>query len=1163
MKKELLSLFKINTNSSSKKFNNKINNNEIQNSNIENLKSHLIYFKNAVNLSLFPTAYTSLNKRNISLKVNLQNNMQWSELENLYFIEKDNYFESNNTEYFKILYEEIKSTSNKLLSSNLNIVFDPKKKAISYNNTGISINILDKFKELSCYQELIYNHLVSQVNLNRLRKNSVFNIPETIHVLKELSLYFIVLEKIEKAYVTENEKEETILNSLIIFEIKKMLINLGTILNKNFNLVLGVYYCNNNINSKSCPFLLNIDISFKYFYERIIIFSPKEIPKISKENIFIGQNNEEKLMANYTTNDEHTIDYNIWESLRREGNFSNIDIFTSGKITNIEKWNLLIDEIIKNFKFSDNYDLFPQYELIEAAKEIDVLYKGYINSINTLTHLIRKNSNQITNNLLYKLLSQSEKTNTETLEQQKKLLSSEKDFYGYLKENIIGNKNTFDYYGLNINQRIFAIKSLYNLTHESNDDINKTNVIALNGPPGTGKTTVLQTVVASEIVRNTLNKKPPIIIFGCSATNQAKENIISGFKYNEIHKENIGIYDRWICLIKEEQGKININNLDYGFSLSYKNSNETFEEFCENFYNSRYLYVEEFIKRYKKSRGSVLSVTQEKALDCLFNILEIKSNDNQWKFLYANKNDLSEIKNELYVLLDNMFHVHENLKIKIKNYLEEKDTNNLIKNFGWLKGLLSDEHEVRKINKSQLKTANIMIKTSQRLDILEEKIKNKITPSNIIMEEFQEILLTILDNITKPAMFNLSMRIQEGIFLEEIQKVNKVEELTKLNEKSLYLRFTMFSRIIPVFVSTMHSLANRLKYFSNGEQQVAIGFIDLLIIDEAGQISPEIGSISLLLSKKALIVGDTDQIEPVYNLEEVIDKCVYKSAFDKDMVDSMEWNSHASSIMEVAQKYTPWRQYPKLSKGLYLLEHNRCPIELISFCDELIYQNQLIYSISSYYVCNKGKPLYENKYSNSLSKVSYKFVTNKQIKPEDLFIPNQTPWKLINNNGGSLNNNKRINKEEIDSIMEWLDNNYEYIVLKNKNIAKVVAIISPFKAQAAAIRKIGKIHNFKNKELNNIKNVIFADIQSEQTIIIGTVHSLQGAEIPIVLFSNVYGEKDQIKTPFIDKQKQIINVGVSRAKQSFYVFANRKFLERFKDSTSATGLLLLYLEKYG
>ena len=77
---------------------------------------------------------------------------------------------------------------------------------------------------------------------------------------------------------------------------------------------------------------------------------------------------------------------------------------------------------------------------------------------------------------------------------------------------------------------------------------------------------MLQTVVASEIVRNTLNKKPPIIIFGCSATNQAKENIISGFKYNEIHKESVGIYDRWICLIKEEQGKFYINN----FNLYYK-----------------------------------------------------------------------------------------------------------------------------------------------------------------------------------------------------------------------------------------------------------------------------------------------------------------------------------------------------------------------------------------------------------------------------------------------------------------------------------------------------------------------------------------------------------------------------------------------------------------
>ena len=39
--------------------------------------------------------------------------------------------------------------------------------------------------------------------------------------------------------------------------------------------------------------------------------------------------------------------------------------------------------------------------------------------------------------------------------------------------------------------------------------------------------------------------------------------------------------------------------------------------------------------------------------------------------------------------------------------------------------------------------------------------------------------------------------------------------------------------------------------------------IDLLIVDEAGQALPDISAASFALAKQALIVGDTDQIEPV------------------------------------------------------------------------------------------------------------------------------------------------------------------------------------------------------------------------------------------------------------------------------------------------------------
>ncbi len=48
-------------------------------------------------------------------------------------------------------------------------------------------------------------------------------------------------------------------------------------------------------------------------------------------------------------------------------------------------------------------------------------------------------------------------------------------------------------------------------------------------------------------------------------------------------------------------------------------------------------------------------------------------------------------------------------------------------------------------------------------------------------------------------------------------------------------------------------------------------FIDLLIIDEAGQVAPDIAGASFALAKKALVVGDTLQIEPVWGVTKHVD----------------------------------------------------------------------------------------------------------------------------------------------------------------------------------------------------------------------------------------------------------------------------------------------------
>nr|MDA8352446.1 AAA domain-containing protein [Bacillota bacterium] len=62
---------------------------------------------------------------------------------------------------------------------------------------------------------------------------------------------------------------------------------------------------------------------------------------------------------------------------------------------------------------------------------------------------------------------------------------------------------------------------------------------------------------------------------------------------------------------------------------------------------------------------------------------------------------------------------------------------------------------------------------------------------------------------------------------------------------------------------------------------------------------------------------------------------------------------------------------------------------------------------------------------------------------------------------------------------------------------------------------------------------------------INTVHALQGAEKDIVIFSATYGGEDvKQKTLFYDTTRYLLNVAVSRAKESFIVFGDMSIFGR-------------------
>lgn len=78
----------------------------------------------------------------------------------------------------------------------------------------------------------------------------------------------------------------------------------------------------------------------------------------------------------------------------------------------------------------------------------------------------------------------------------------------------------------------------------------------------------------------------------------------------------------------------------------------------------------------------------------------------------------------------------------------------------------------------------------------------------------------------------------------------------------------------------------------------------------------------------------------------------------------------------------------------------------------------------------------------------------------------------------------------------------------------------------------------------------------EDSLTVGTVHSLQGAERAIVIFSPVYSKHED--GGFIDSDSSMLNVAVSRAKDSFLVFGDMDLFE-IQPGSSPRGLLAKYL----
>jgi RecA/RadA recombinase len=146
----------------------------------------------------------------------------------------------------------------------------------------------------------------------------------------------------------------------------------------------------------------------------------------------------------------------------------------------------------------------------------------------------------------------------------------------------------------------------------------------------------------------------------------------------------------------------------------------------------------------------------------------------------------------------------------------------------------------------------------------------------------------------------------------------------RFSESDLKSRYSEILSEYPVVLSTTHSLKTSLSPEC---------LYDLVIVDEASQVDLATGVLVLSCAKRAVIVGDENQLPNVIPEKEKQDSM---SIWRKYNLPISAWNYAENSLLASAMRV--WPQAP----NTLLREHYRCHPKIAGFFNRQFYANQLI-----------------------------------------------------------------------------------------------------------------------------------------------------------------------------------------------------------------------------
>lgn len=713
--------------------------------------------------------------------------------------------------------------------------------------------------------------------------------------------------------------------------------------------------------------------------------------------------------------------------------------------------------------------------------------------------------------------------------------------------------------------------------------LNNARFLSVNGPPGTGKTTLLKEIIADEIVKKAqklieywnekweYSKKSKVFISPMkgenahsivvtSTNNKAVDNIgkellsevsyfsqfvservennqdaiaglmcarlgnkrnIDQFRakvlnplknglqsndsdYPETEEQTVADFKELKASLRGTENKINLYRQKTEFCLNRELIDENYNQIkskkqleieikklsqvmvqLKNKYQTilqEQTDAEDLIQRQKKEEECLQAdiLKAEKEERELYTALEIYQSYNKSKllnFLPKRKRFLKQYPSELYIK-ENIKKVQCEHSSKSDQLDENKQI--LAAKISEVKSLGNRMDEV----KSELNEQKAKIETKQSdIELLKQKeqAESQLGLSPHTADNINQYgLIHHNDAVMKKRnqLFKLALRVIEQYIwkhrkaiLDNINFVSndnylfqpfysETQSFSATREYGLRAAWETFFLCFPVVTTTLHS-------FKSPNFQMLDSFMDLLLVDESGQVLPQYLTAPLYRMNRALIVGDVMQIAPV---RPAVHNMLEQSKIPEDKWELFDITK--KSAQHYADRHSDiFEMMGNQKTGLMLEEHRRCEPAIAAFSNDYVYSGKLdIFKDDDH----------DKLFGNNLIGIDVRGTQTSH---------NVNKWEAT------------ICKRIVDMMIDRY----------GESIKRDIGIITPFRNQKKHVEEMIK------------------DVDA------GTVHTFQGQEKKYILFSSVVNDR---AASFVGSSPNLLNVAVTRAKEQFIFIGN-------------------------